>query len=92
MLQCLDPLHTKSLHVFHQTGQHPPLLGAEVIAGDVGTMSTQYLDRRPELAVQRGVLQHLEPDLHVHLVRLALHQQQEGVGELGASSGWHHHP
>jgi hypothetical protein len=24
MLQCLDPLHTKSLHVFHQTGQYPP--------------------------------------------------------------------
>lgn len=42
-------LHTESRQVFHQAGQHPPLLGAEVIAGDVGTMSTQYLDRCPVL-------------------------------------------
>lgn len=53
------------------------LQGTEVIAGDMGTVAAQYLDQRPVLPLQGGLLQHFEPDLDPQLARLHQHQQQQ---------------
>ncbi len=53
------------------------LQGTEVIAGNMGTVAAQYLDQRPVLPLQRGLFQHLEPDLDPQFARLDQHQQQE---------------